>query len=54
MAYAPPGDGRDVPDPYYGPPAGFEQVLDRIESSLDGLVVELRRRLALVPESSPP
>ena len=54
LAYAPPGDGLEVPDPYYGPPAGFEQVLDRIESSLDGLVVELRRRLALVPESSPP
>ncbi len=54
LAYAPPGDGLDVPDPYYGPPAGFEQVLDRIESSLDGLVVELRRRLALLPESSPP
>lgn len=49
LAYAPPGDSLEVPDPYYGPPAGFEQVLDRIESSLDGLVGELRRRLAQLP-----
>jgi protein-tyrosine phosphatase len=35
----------DVPDPYYGPPAGFEAVLDLVESATDGLVAELRRRL---------
>jgi protein-tyrosine phosphatase len=32
-----------VPDPYYGPPAGFERVLDLIEDACDGLVSELSR-----------
>lgn len=32
----------EVPDPYYGGPAGFEQVLDLIEDACDGLL----RRLA--------
>jgi len=26
--------GRDVPDPYYGGPEGFEQVLDLVEAGL--------------------
>jgi protein-tyrosine phosphatase len=48
LAFAPPGGGQlEVPDPYYGPPAGFEQVLDLVESAIDGLVAELRRRLAV-------
>ena len=41
--------GEELPDPYYGPPAGFEHVLDRIEASMSGLVAELRRRLAALP-----
>ena len=36
---------REVPDPYYGAPAGFDRVLDLIEPACDGLVAELRRRL---------
>jgi protein-tyrosine phosphatase len=32
-----------VPDPYYGPPAGFDHVLDLIEDACDGLVAELAR-----------
>ena len=35
----------EVPDPYYGPPAGFEQALDLIEPACDGLLRELQRRL---------
>ena len=40
------GDGLAVPDPYYGSPAGFEQVLDLLEDASDRLVVRLARRLA--------
>jgi protein-tyrosine phosphatase len=40
----PEGTG-DVPDPYYGGEAGFEQVLDIVERSCAGLVEELRGRL---------
>jgi protein-tyrosine phosphatase len=34
---------REVPDPYYGPPAGFERVLDLVEDACDGLVGVLER-----------
>ena len=33
---------REVPDPYYGAPAGFEHVLDLVEDACDGLVEALR------------
>ena len=40
-------DGDDeVPDPYFGPPAGFAEALDLIEPACDGLLSEIRRRLA--------
>lgn len=32
---------KDVPDPYYGGPAGFEQVLDLIEAAMPHLLKEL-------------
>lgn len=35
---------RDVPDPYYGGDAGFEQVLDLIEAGCDRLLAEVRGR----------
>ena len=35
----------EVPDPYYGGAAGFEQVLDLIEQACDDLVRELKGRL---------
>lgn len=37
-------DEDEVPDPYYGGPAGFERVLDLIEDAADGLVRELLQR----------
>ena len=49
---APPGErhkiplfvpGRDVPDPYYGGPEGFEQVLDLVEAACRELLQELKR-----------
>ena len=32
---------REVPDPYYGPDAGFEHVLDLVELACDGFVQRL-------------
>ncbi len=36
---------REVPDPYYGGEAGFEEVLDLVEQASRGLLEDLRRRL---------
>lgn len=35
----------EVPDPYYGPDAGFEHVLDLVERACDGVVQRLLREL---------
>ena len=43
MDYAPGKHGRLVPDPYYGGPEDFEQVLDLVEVACDGLLAELRK-----------
>jgi protein-tyrosine phosphatase len=34
----------DVPDPYYGGPRGFEEVLDLVEAACRGLLEEIRAR----------
>jgi protein-tyrosine phosphatase len=46
MSFADPAKqlGEVVPDPYHGGKAGFEQVLDLVESASDGLVRKLRDR----------
>jgi len=36
---------RDIPDPYYGGPDGFEQVLDLVEAQCRSLIAELRAPL---------
>jgi protein-tyrosine phosphatase len=41
-------DVVEVPDPYYGGPAGFEHVLDLVEDACDGIVERLARQLPLV------
>lgn len=38
--------GKEVPDPYYGGPQGFDRVLDMIEDASDGLLAEIRRMQA--------
>ncbi len=38
------GDSREVPDPYYGGSAGFERVLDLVESAARGLLAELQQK----------
>jgi protein-tyrosine phosphatase len=41
LEYAPATGMEDVPDPYYGGPTGFEQVLDLVEEASAGLITEL-------------
>lgn len=38
-------DAQEVPDPYYGGPEGFEHVLDLIEDSCQGILLEAKTRL---------
>jgi len=37
---------REVPDPYYGGPNGFQKVLDLVELAADGLLEDIRHRLS--------
>ncbi len=41
MDYAPAAMSRNVPDPYYGGAAGFEEVLDLLEEAAAGVLQEL-------------
>jgi len=45
MEFAGRSDVEDVPDPYYGGPVGFEQVLDLAEEAAAGLLEEIQRRV---------
>ena len=42
--FDPVGPGGDVPDPYYGGDAGFEEVLEMVERTSAALVAALQRR----------
>ena len=44
MDFAPDLPEREVPDPYYGGPTGFDRVMDLIEEASEGLLVHLRER----------
>lgn len=46
LDYAPGAPLREVPDPYYGGPSGFEEVLDLVEAASRGLLDTLRSRAA--------
>jgi protein-tyrosine phosphatase len=37
--------GRDVPDPYYGGPEGFDRVLDLVEGACLGLLHQVREKI---------
>jgi protein-tyrosine phosphatase len=41
--------GRDVPDPYYGGPEGFERVLDMIEAACLAMLDEVRESMRAAP-----
>ena len=45
MDFAAAAEVEDVPDPYYGGPLGFEQVLDLAEEAAAGLLDEVTRRM---------
>lgn len=48
LDYAFPGQQRSVPDPYYTQgDQGFHHVVDLIEQASDGLIIELKKRLAI-------
>jgi len=44
LEFAPQDEAEEVPDPYYGGPNGFEEVLDLIEGAARGLLSHLRQR----------
>jgi protein-tyrosine phosphatase len=45
LEYAPEAGRPDVPDPYYGGEAGFEHVLDLVESAARGVLAAVREEL---------
>jgi protein-tyrosine phosphatase len=49
LDYAPAAGLRDVPDPYYGGPGGFERVLDLVELGCDGLLQYLQSQQGAAP-----
>jgi protein-tyrosine phosphatase len=50
LDYAPSARAREVPDPYYGGPQGFEIVLDLIEDASRGLLAAIRKEIEAGPE----
>jgi protein-tyrosine phosphatase len=44
LEFAPDAVPQEVPDPYYGGPNGFEEVLDLVEAATRGLLAHLRER----------
>jgi protein-tyrosine phosphatase len=49
MEFAASSPVRAVPDPYYGGPQGFEQVLDLLEEAAEGLLREMLSRAEARP-----
>jgi len=44
LDFAPDLSVREVPDPYYGGPSGFERVMDLVEEAAQGLLIQIRKR----------
>ena len=44
LEFVPDAATNEVPDPYYGGPNGFEEVLDLVEAATQGLLQHLRQR----------
>ena len=44
LDFAPHQKHREVPDPYFGGPEGFEQVLDLVQIASEGLLADIRKR----------
>ncbi len=45
-SFDPDADDHDLPDPYYGPDSGFDDVLAMTVAAMPGVLDEIRRRLA--------
>lgn len=43
LEFAPQRPEREVPDPYFGGPSGFDRVLDMVEEAANGLLADIRR-----------
>ena len=44
-SFDPDADDDEVPDPYYGPDAGFDEVLNMTVAAVPGIMAAVRRRL---------
>jgi protein-tyrosine phosphatase len=44
-SFDPAADSDEVPDPYYGPDSGFDEVLTMTEAAVPGVVAEIRHLL---------
>jgi protein-tyrosine phosphatase len=44
-SFDPDADDDEVPDPYYGPDSGFDEVLAMTQAAVPGVVAEIRRLL---------
>jgi protein-tyrosine phosphatase len=53
-SFDPNADDDEVPDPYYGPDSGFDEVLEMTQAAVPGVVQEIRRRLGATPASNGP
>ena len=47
LDFAPEPGTREIPDPYFGGPEGFERVLDLVEASVGGLLERLQDSLGV-------
>ncbi|MCC7168389.1 MAG: low molecular weight phosphotyrosine protein phosphatase [Rhodospirillales bacterium] len=45
LDFVPEASSKDVPDPYYGGPDGFEHVLDLIEAGAQAIFLDVQNRL---------
>jgi len=45
-SFDPTADDDEVPDPYYGPDSGFDEVLAMTEAAAPGVIAEIRRLLS--------
>jgi protein-tyrosine phosphatase len=47
MEFARRSRAKEVPDPYYGPPEGFDHVLDLVEDAAEGLLHSMKVELGM-------
>ena len=44
LDFAPDRSEREIPDPFYGGPEGFDYVLDLVETAAVGLLEEIKKK----------